>query len=113
MNDNTQTDKELLNTILSPSEMVEYQEGSVVSRTLVKKPIGTVTLFAFAKGQSLSTHSAPFDAMVQVMDGTGDFTVADKKHVLKKGEMLIMPADIPHAVNANEKFKMMLIMIKA
>ena len=94
-------------------ELVSYQEGSVVSKTLIKKGTGTVTLFAFDKEQGLSEHTAPFDAMVCVLDGVVEITIGGKPKTLRKGEMVIMPASVPHALKAIEKFKMMLIMIKS
>jgi quercetin dioxygenase-like cupin family protein len=92
--------------------MVEYQDGSVVSKTLIQKKTGTVTLFAFDKGQGLSEHTAPFDAMVYVMDGEAEVTVSGNPYRLKAGDMIIMPADEPHALHAVDRFKMMLTMIK-
>ena len=92
--------------------MVQYAEGSIVSRTLVDKPVGTITLFAFDKGQRLSEHSAPYDAVVQVMDGTAEVIIAGKPHKVIAGEMIIMPANIPHSVDAVAKFKMLLTMIR-
>jgi quercetin dioxygenase-like cupin family protein len=92
--------------------LVNYAEGSIVSRTLVDKPVGTITLFAFDKGQRLSEHSAPYDAVVQVIDGRGEVMIAGKPHVVNPGEMIIMPANIPHSVNAVAKFKMLLTMIR-
>ncbi len=97
---------------LSLDSLVSYQDGSIVSRTVINRPVGTVTLFAFDKDQSLSEHTAPFDALVQVLDGSGEIKISGKPHVLKKGEMIIMPAGQPHALRALEKFKMMLVMIK-
>ena len=94
-------------------EMVEYQEGSVVSRTLIDKTAGTVTLFSFDEGQGLSEHTAPFDAMVYVIDGKAEVTISGKENILARGEMIIMPANEPHALRAPEKFKMMLVMIKS
>ena len=94
------------------AEAVEYAGDSVVSKTVVKKDTGNVTLFAFDKGQGLSEHSAPFDAMVNVIDGTADIIIDKKSNILSAGESIIMPANIPHAVKAVEKFKMMLVMIK-
>ncbi len=93
-------------------KMVEYQEGSIVSKTLVDKETGSITLFAFAAGQSLSEHTAPYEALVQVLDGKAEIVIAGQTYKLKAGEMIVMPADIPHAVKAKEKFKMMLTMIK-
>ncbi len=92
--------------------MVEYQEGSIVSKTLVDKETGSITLFAFAAGQSLSEHTAPYEALVQVIDGSAEIIIAGQTYELNAGEMILMPADIPHAVKAEEKFKMMLTMIK-
>jgi quercetin dioxygenase-like cupin family protein len=91
---------------------VSYAAQAVVSKTVIKRDTGTVTLFAFAKGEGLSTHSAPFDAMVCVIDGTTRITIGENIHELNAGESIIMPAGIPHAVHAVENFKMMLIMIK-
>ena len=90
-----------------------YAEGSVVSRTVVDRPKGTVTIFAFDKGQGLSEHSAPFDALVQVVDGTGEFTIGGKAEKVSAGELVVMPAGIPHSVRAVKKFKMILTMIRA
>ena len=94
-------------------ELVSYQDGSVVSKTLIKKSTGTVTLFAFDKEQGLSEHTAPFDAMVYVLEGTVEISIGGQPKLLEKGEMVIMPAHVPHALKAIEKFKMMLIMIKS
>ena len=104
---------ELIGAASKLSEMVEYQEGTVVSRTLIKKEKGTVTLFAFAEGQGLSEHTAPFDAMVSVLEGKVEVTISGRPTILGAGEMIIMPADEPHALKAVESFKMMLIMIRA
>ena len=98
--------------ILNLSDMVNYQEGSVVSREVIKKPAGTVTAFAFAEGQGLSEHTAPFDALVYILDGEAEIIIGGKKFHPKTGEMIIMPANIPHALNALKKFKMLLVMIK-
>jgi len=94
-------------------ELVSYQEGSVVSKTLIKKGTGTVTLFAFDKDEGLSEHTAPFDAMVCILDGVSEITVGGVPKVVKQGEMVIMPANIPHALKATERFKMMLVLIKS
>jgi len=91
---------------------INYQNGSVVSKTLVKKDTGTVTLFAFDKDQGLSEHTAPFDALVQILDGTAEISISGEPHIVSAGEILIMPADKPHALKAVEKFKMMLVMIR-
>jgi len=95
------------------SELIEYSQDSVVSKTLLDKQIGTITLFAFDKGQRLSTHSAPFDAVVQIVDGESLITIAEDEHVVKAGEIIIMPADIPHSLTATKEFKMLLTMIKS
>ena len=92
--------------------LVEYQAGSVVSREIIKKETGTVSVFAFDKGQELSEHTAPFDAMVEIIDGTAEVTISGDKHIVKKGEFIIMPADKPHSLKAQERFKMMLVMIR-
>ena len=94
-------------------DLVTYQEGSVVSKTLVKKKTGTVTLFAFDKDEGLSEHTAPFDAMVYVVDGVVEIVINGIPKVLNQGQMVIMPANVPHALKAVERFKMMLIMIKS
>ncbi|MCF8068070.1 MAG: cupin domain-containing protein [Desulfobacterales bacterium] len=94
-------------------DMISYQEGSVVSRTLINKKTGTVTLFAFDKGQGLSEHTAPFDAMVNIIDGVSEIIISGKSHIVEKGGIIIMPANEPHALKATEKFKMMLTMIKS
>ena len=93
--------------------LVTYQDGSVVSKTLIDKKTGTVTLFAFAQGQGLSEHTAPFDAMVLVLDGTADISISGKLLRVGSGQMVIMPANIPHALKAKEPFKMMLTMIRS
>ncbi len=95
------------------SSLVEYQENSVVSRTIIDKHAGTLTLFAFAEGQGLSEHTAPFDAVVYIVEGEAEITIAGELFSLNKGEMIIMPADQPHAVNATRKFKMLLTMIRS
>jgi len=94
-------------------ELIEYQEDSAVSRTLIDKKAGTVTLFAFDEGQGLSEHTAPYDAMVEVVEGEAEITILGKKHHLKEGEMIIMPANHPHALEAAKRFKMLLTMIRA
>lgn len=94
------------------ADLVEYQDGTVVSRTMINQPAGTVTLFAFDQGQGLSEHTAPYDAMVYLLDGQAEIKISGKKHKLVTGEMIIMPAGEPHALKALEKFKMLLIMIK-
>jgi quercetin dioxygenase-like cupin family protein len=93
-------------------DAIEYASDSVVSKMLIKKEAGNLTLFAFDKGQALSEHTAPFDAAVQILDGIAEIIIGEKSHILKEGKFVIMPADIPHAVKATEKFKMLLTMIK-
>ncbi len=94
-------------------DMVAYQDMSVVSKTLIQKKTGTVTLFAFDQGQGLSEHTAPFDAMALVLDGEAEIIIASRPHRVSQGEMIIMPAHEPHALRAVKKFKMMLTMIKS
>ncbi len=103
---------------LTPAEavkvdgLVQYQEGSVVSRTLVEKDTGDVTIFAFAAGQGLREHSAPYDALVHVIDGQVEITISGKPHTVSAGEMILMPANQPHALKAIGRFKMILTMIQ-
>lgn len=92
---------------------VEYASGSIVSKIVLKKETGNVTLFSFDKGQNLSEHTAPFDAMVQVTEGKAEILINKESHILNQNESIIMPAHIPHAVNALERFKMVLTMIKS
>lgn len=92
--------------------MVDYQSGTVVSRTIIERNTGTVTLFAFDKDQGLSEHTAPFDALVYIIDGEADITISGQTIRMKAGEVVIMPANKPHALKAVERFKMMLVMIK-
>jgi quercetin dioxygenase-like cupin family protein len=96
-----------------PLDLIAYQEGAVVSRTLVKRATGTVTMFAFDHGQGLSEHTAPFDALVQVLEGDVDVTVAGTTHQLSAGEVILMPANQPHALMARTRFKMLLTMIRS
>lgn len=95
------------------ANLVTYQQGSVVSREIARKGAGTVTVFAFDEGQGLSEHTAPFDAIVQIIDGTADITVGGTLHRIGNGGLIIMPADIPHALMAVTPFKMLLIMLRA
>ena len=97
----------------SLESLIDYQEGSVVSRTIIDKKTGTMTLFAFDENQGLSEHSAPYDAMVYVLDGEVDITLSGKQVWLKQGEMTILPANQPHALTAKTRFKMLLTMIKS
>jgi quercetin dioxygenase-like cupin family protein len=94
------------------ASLVDYQNGGVVSRTLVKKNGGTVTVFAFDQGQALSEHTAPFDAIVQILDGDVELVIGGKSVPAKAGQTVLMPAGIPHAVNATSQFKMVLIMVR-
>jgi quercetin dioxygenase-like cupin family protein len=98
--------------IIDMKNAVAYSDGSVVSQTMVEKKAGTVTLFAFDEGQGLSEHSAPFDALVEILDGKAVITIGGEPHEVKAGECVIMPANVPHALKATEKFKMLLVMIK-
>lgn len=95
------------------SELIEYADDAVVSKTILDKPAGTVTLFAFDKSQKLSEHTAPYDALVQVLDGQALLTIGGKNVSVSADQIIIMPARVPHAVTANEKFKMLLTMIRA
>jgi quercetin dioxygenase-like cupin family protein len=92
---------------------IEYAGGSVVSKTLIKKEIGNITLFAFDQGQGLSEHTAPFDAVVHILDGTAEITIGGKPQIVNTGDMLIMPANVAHALQARERFKMLLVMIRS
>jgi quercetin dioxygenase-like cupin family protein len=94
-------------------DLADYQEGSVVSRTIIDKKTGTVTFFAFAEGQGLSEHTAPFDALVYLLEGEAEIIISGKPIHLKSGEMVIMPANHPHALKATENFKMLLTMIRS
>jgi len=99
--------------ILDLDELVSYQTGSVVSRQITKADTGNVTLFAFDEGQELSEHTAPFDALVHIVDGEAEIIISGQSFHLKSGEAIIMPADEPHAVKATSQFKMLLTMIRA
>lgn len=93
-------------------EEVKYADGAIVSKNVLKRDTGNISLFAFDKGEGLSEHTAPFDALVQVVDGKAEITIADKIHLLEKGDSIIMPANITHALKAVERYKMVLTMIK-
>jgi len=99
--------------VMNAAELAQYQEGSIVSRELISKKTGTVTLFAFDAGQGLSEHTAPYDALVQVLDGEAEITISGKALNVKTGEIIIMPANEPHALKAVKKFKMLLTMIRS
>ena len=99
--------------VVGLAKLVTYGDGAIVSRTLLESKAGTVTLFAFDGGQSLSEHTAPFDALVHVLNGEGEFIVSGKTHCVGAGQALLMPAHVPHAVKAARRFKMLLTMLKA
>jgi quercetin dioxygenase-like cupin family protein len=103
----------LLAQALNMTGLIDYQTGSVVSRTLINKKTGTVTLFAFDDGQGLSEHTAPYDALVHILDGEAEVTISGKDIRVKQGEMVIMPANRPHALRALGKYKMLLTMIRS
>ena len=107
------SDDSIKKSVLNLDSMLDFQEGSVVSRALINKEVGTVTLFSFDKDEGLSEHSAPFDALVYVFNGEAEIKISGEPFLVKKGQMIIMPANEPHALKALEKFKMMLIMIKS
>lgn len=96
----------------SVAGLVEYQRGAVVSREIMKVATGSVTVFAFDEGQGLSEHTAPFDALVLVLDGTAEITVGGEVHAVGKGELILMPAGVPHSLQARKRFKMLLVMIR-
>ena len=99
--------------VFSFSDSVDYASGAIVSKTVLKKQTGNISLFAFDKGEALSEHTAPYDALIQVVDGKGEVTIGGKPFLLQSGQSIIMPAGIPHAVKAVERFKMVLTMIKS
>ncbi|MGQ9718363.1 MAG: cupin domain-containing protein [Nitrososphaerales archaeon] len=94
-------------------DLIDYQEGSIVSRTIIVRETGNVTLFAFDSGQGLSEHTVPFDALVYLVEGEGEFVIGGKPLRLKEGEMVVMPANIPHIVRAKKRFKMVLVIIRS
>jgi quercetin dioxygenase-like cupin family protein len=101
----------LAGQILNPKDLITYQEGSVVSRMIIYKKSGTITLFAFDAGEGLSEHTAPFDAIATIIDGEAEISIEKTQYLLREGQMLIMPASKPHALYAQQRFKMMLTMI--
>ena len=106
------TDASLMAKAANIAALVDYQSGAFVSRTIIERNTGTVTLFAFDRGQGLSEHTAPYDALVHVIDGEAVITIDGQSLNLKNGEVTIMPANRPHALRADVRFKMMLVMIK-
>ena len=104
--------KTLIGKVVKLGDLIEYQEGAVVSRTIMDEKKGTVTLFAFGEGQGLSEHTAPFDALAYILDGTAEIIISGRILNVHDGEIVIMPADEPHALKAKKKFKMLLIMIR-
>jgi quercetin dioxygenase-like cupin family protein len=110
---NKEKNNNLAGKALELTGLISYQKDAVVSKTVIRKKTGTVTIFAFEKGQGLSEHTAPFDAMVFIPDGKARITIAGKARIVTKGEFIILPANKPHALKAIEKFKMLLIMIKS
>jgi quercetin dioxygenase-like cupin family protein len=104
--------EELLGKVLSLKDLVAYQDGTVASRMIIFKDAGNITLFSFDEGEGLSEHTAPFDAVVTILDGECEVWVAGETHRLKEGETIIFPADKPHALSAITRFKMMLTMIR-
>lgn len=106
-------DTKLTSKIINLADSLKYQPGSVVSREIIRKEKGTVTLFAFDKNQGLSEHTAPFDAFVYVAQGRVEIRISGKPYALKKGEFIIMPANEPHSLKALSRFKMLLVMIKS
>ncbi len=115
--DNCNENKNVLDACMAKNQklvsLVEYAADSIVSKTMLDKSVGTITLFAFDKGQKLSEHTAPYDAVVQVLDGSAQLTIGGEDVRVLAGEIIIMPANIPHTVAAEEKFKMLLTMIRA
>jgi quercetin dioxygenase-like cupin family protein len=106
-------EESLIGKVANMTALVDYQPGAVVSRTVIDKPAGTLTLFAFDAGQGLSEHTAPFDALVYILDGKAEITISGKPLQLTQGEMVIMPANRPHALKAPVRFKILLAMIKS
>lgn len=101
-----------IGTPFNIADYVIYAEGSVISKTLIDKGIGSITLFSFDKGQGLSEHTSPFDAVVHILNGAAQITIGGEEKIVKAGEMIIMPANVPHSLHAAEQFKMLLIMIR-
>jgi quercetin dioxygenase-like cupin family protein len=110
--ENDSVSNDIRGKVMMLADSVQYQTEAVVSRTLIDKKVGTVTAFAFDDGQGLSEHTAPYDALVEVLDGEAEITISGDPMRLKKGEMVVMPANKPHALRAVTRFKMLLIMIR-
>ncbi|MCD6132413.1 MAG: cupin domain-containing protein [Candidatus Hydrothermae bacterium] len=104
--------KNLLREVIKLADLADYQEGAIVSRTIINKKTGTVTFFAFDQGKSLSEHTAPYDALVYILDGEAEITISGKSFSVKEGEMIIIPANEPHSLKAVKRFKMLLVMIR-
>ncbi len=109
----TSKPQNFIGTSLAYKDLVAYQKHSVVSKQILNKKAGTLTLFAFDKGEGLSEHTAPYDATVMILDGQAEIRIGGKPRTLKKGEMIIMPSGIPHSLKAVQRFKMLLIMIRS
>jgi quercetin dioxygenase-like cupin family protein len=107
------TNMELIGNTLTLRDLVAYNEGAVVSKTLIDKKVGTVTMFSFGAGQGLSEHTVPYDAFVQIVDGEAEVTINGEPHTVSAGQMIIMPANIPHELKAVKPFKMLLVMIRS
>ncbi|RNC71747.1 MAG: cupin domain-containing protein [Desulfuromonadales bacterium] len=105
--------EDIIGRAITMTDLVQYQPGSVISRTLIDKKIGTLTLFAFDEGQGLSEHTVPYDAVVLIIDGTADITIDGTPRRATAGQLVVMPANHPHALRAVERFKMLLVMIRA
>ena len=99
--------------VTTAAELVNYQDGAIVSREIIKKPTGSVTIFAFDEGKGLSEHTSPFDALVQVVEGAAEIMISSQSHPLQGGEMILLPAGQPHALKALKRFKMILTMIRS
>ncbi len=110
---NLVNESEIKSSIVYSNDIIDYQANAVVSRTIIDKTVGSVTFFAFADGQGLSEHSAPYDALIYILDGEAEVIISKKVFNLKKGEMIIMPTNKPHSVSAITQFKMMLVMIRS
>jgi len=107
------TDGEAKGRVEDLLTLADYQAGSIVSREIISQKKGTVTLFAFAEGQGLSEHTAPFDALAYIIDGEAEITISGRGHRLRAGQMIIMPANEPHSLKAAKRFKMMLVMVRS